>query len=221
MKRSSLIPVASSRNFSKIEKPLRSDGLPNYLRNANFDPNNEYESVFVPSSSTTVYPTVVDPATCLPVYLDQLIPTNEYTRMGLGIKLAAKYAGTIVYLYRPKITYGSGYSRNDNISYRNDTTSALYLKVGTSIQDAIKEFKPFRVTLPYEASPEKIAAKVYGGDYSLWWYIMQYNGFIYPENCELGSIIRIPDYNQLQAWIKAIQPSSSNPMQYKGKRVRL
>lgn len=221
MKRSSLIPIASSRDFSKTEKPLASDGLPNFLRNANFDPNNEYESVFVPSSSLTVYPTVVDSNTCLPVYMDQLIPTTEYTRTKLGIKFDSKYAGTIVYLYRPKITYGSGYSRNDNISYRNDTTSALYLKVGSSIQDSVTDYKPFRITIPYEASPEKISAKVYGGDFSYWWHIMQYNGFIYPENCELNSIIRIPDFNQLQAWLKSIQPSSSNPMQYKGKRVRL
>lgn len=221
MKRSSLIPIASSRDFSKNEKPLISDGLPNFLRNANFDPDNEYESVFVPSASLVVYPTVVDASTCLPVYLDQLMPVTDYTRQGLGIRFDSKYAGTIVYLYRPKITYGSGYTRNDNISYRNDTTSALYLKVGTSIQDMVKDYKPFRVTIPFESSPEKISAKVYGGDYSYWWEIMQYNGFIYPENCELGSIIRIPDFNQLQAWLKSIQPSSSNPMQYKGKRVRL
>ena len=221
MKRSNLIPIAASRDFSKIERPLVSDTLPNFLRSANYDPNNEYESIFVPTASTRVYPTVVDPKTCLPVYLDQLIPITEFTRDGLSIVFDPKYAGTIIYLYRPKITYGSGYIRNDNINYRNDTTSALYLKVGHSIQDAVTDFKPFHVTIPYEASPDKISAKVYGGDYNYWWHIMQYNGFIYPENCELGSIIRIPDFNQLQAWLKEIQPSSSNAVQYKGQRVRL
>jgi hypothetical protein len=221
MKRSSLIPIASSRNFSKVERPLKSDGLPNYIRNANFDPNSEFESVFVPTSTLTVYPTVVDVDTCLPVYLDRLLPPTDYSRDGLKIVFDPKYAGTLIYLYRPKISYGSGYERNDNLYYRTDTTSALYLKVGSTIQDVVTEFKPFRITIPYEASPEKIAHKVYGGEYTLWWYIMQYNGFIYPEHCELNSIIRIPDYHQLKSWIKSIQPSSSNAMQYKGKRVRL
>lgn len=220
MKRSTLVPVNVTRTFAKIEKALSPDLLPNYLRNLTFDPNNEYESVYVPRSNATVYPTVVGSATCIPVYLGTAIPTTEYERVDLGIKFNDKYADTIVYLYRPKITYGSGSERNDNLNYRNDTTSALYLKVGSSIQDTITEVKPFRITIPYEGKPEKIAYKVYG-DHTYWWVIMQYNGFIYPSNCVLDEVIMIPDFNQVVAWLKTIQPSTANAMQYRGTRIRL
>lgn len=220
MQRSLLIPVAASFNTGKTEKPLNPDVLPNYLRTLDFDPTNEFESVFVPNSNAVVYPTVVDAKTCIPVYLNEIIPTNMYTRSSTGIAFDSSYAGKIVYLYRPKITYGTGQIRNDNLNYRTDTCSSIYLKVGQTIQDSITLDKPFRITLPYEGKPDKIADKVYK-DYQLWWVIMQYNGLIYPENCELESTILIPDFNQVKAWLKRIQPSTANPTQYKGQRVRL
>lgn len=220
MNRASLIPISASRSFSKVEKPLRGDSLPEYLRQSNLDLNQEFESVYVPSTGLTVYPTVVDSLTCLPVYNGQLMPTTSYQRMGIGIKFHSSYAGKIIYLYRPKMTYGSGSVRNDTINYRADILSAQHLKVGSAIRDVVKNYKGFRITLPYEKAPDKIAQKVYG-DYTLWHVIMQYNGFIYPEHCELDTIIQIPDYNEVSAWLKQIQPDSSNAMQYKGARVRL
>lgn len=220
MNRANLIPISSSREFAKVEKPLRGDGLPEYLRQATFDPDQERESVHVPNTGLIVYPTVVDSLTCVPVYNGQLVPTADYQRMGIGIKFKASYGGRIVYLYRPKISYGSGSVRTDNLNYRSDIMSAQHLQVGSSIRDNVKSYKGFRITLQYENAPDKIADKVYG-DYSLWFVIMQFNGFIYPEHCELDRVIQIPDYNEVSAWLKRIQPDGSNAMQYKGSRVRL
>lgn len=225
---SSLTPVSAMVSQAKKEKALRGDSLPEYLRQANFDPESEYESVFVPNTGLKVFPTVVDVKTCIPVYNGSLIPVNMYTRDGIGIRFNSSYAGRIVYLYRPKMTYGSGYERNDEVTYRLDVMASSHLKYGYTIQDSVGDWKPFRVTIPYEGAPDKIANKVYG-DYTYWQVIMQYNGFIYPEHCVLDSIIKIPDFNQVNAWLKKIASTGttnndtgmSNPAQYKGKQVRL
>lgn len=220
MKRSSLTPLYVFRNFSKLEKPLNCDTLPDYLRNEAYDPTQEFESVYVPTTGLVVYPTVVDALTALPVYNGFLLPKAHYARMGIGIKFDTSYAGKIVYLYRPKLTYGSGSKRDDNLNYRSDNMSSLYLKVGRTLQDKISKYTMFRVTAQYENAPDKISKKVYGViDY--WWIIMQYNGCIYPESLELDSIIKIPDFDQMRSWMNEIQPNTSNAMQYKGERVRL
>ena len=220
MKRSSLTPIYVSRNFVKNEKPLNCDALPDYLRSESFDSSQEYESVYVPTTGLTVYPTVVDSLTALPVLDGVLIPKEHYTRTGIGIKFNASYAGKILFLYKPKLTYGSGSKRDDNLNYRSDGMSSLYLKVGKSIQDRVTLYDQFRVTLAYENAPDKISHKVYGIiDY--WWVIMQYNGFIYPEQIALDLVIRVPNYDQTRAWLNETQPTSSSALQYRGERVRL
>lgn len=220
--RYSYIPYYVDRDLrGKVQHPLKSDALPEYLREANFDTSQEYESVFVPASNLVAYPRVVDSQTCLPVYLDALIPVNKYTRlMGGGIKFHASYSGKIVYLYRPKLTYGLGESDRDTIITRSDDLNALYLRSGQSIQQACPAFKVFRITLPFENAPDKVSQKEYN-DYTYWWVIMQYNGFIYPEHCSLDRVIKIPDLGQVKSWLKIIQPTTANPIQYKGGRVRI
>lgn len=220
MKRSSFTPIYVSRSFVKMEKPLNCDALPDFLRNESYDPNQEYESVYVPTTGLTVYPLIVDPLTAIPVLDNVIVPKQNYVRTAIGIKFDSSYAGKIIYLYKPKITYGSGSKRDDNLNYRSDGMSSLYLKVGKSIQDRVTLYDQFRVTIPYENAPDKIAHKVYGSiDY--WWVIMQYNGFIYPEHIALDSIIRVPNYDQTRAWLNETQPTASSALQYKGERIRL
>lgn len=221
---SSLVPYYGTLSFGRQEYALKGDNLPDYLRQANFDPSNEYETVYVPETGLTVYPTVVDAATCIPVYNGQLLPVSAYTRQGIGISFSPTYGGTIIYLYRPKMTFNSGYVRDDNINYRMDFMSAAYLKYGQTIQDVIKNYKPFRVTIPFEFAPDKIAHEVYG-DYTYWNIIMRYNGFIYQEQLTLDTVVKIPDYNEVNAWLKQIGAKSNSAVttatQYKGQKVRL
>lgn len=225
MNLASLIPLASSISFGRQEKPLKGDNLPEYLRRTNFDPNTEFETVFVPETGLIVYPTVVDSASCIPVYNGELLPVSDYTRLSLGIRFAPQHGGKIIYLYRPKMSYGSGSVRDDNVNYRSDIMSAAYLKYGARIQDVVTTYKPFRISAPFEFAPDKIAQEVYQ-DYTYWSIIMQYNGFIYQEQLTLDLLINIPDYNEVNAWLKQIGASSTNSgvasqTSYKGTRVRL
>lgn len=220
MKRSSFTPIYVSRSFTKMEKPLNCDALPDYLRNESYDPNQEYESVYVPTTGLTVYPLIVDPLTAVPVLDNVLVPKQDYVRTAIGIQFNSSYAGKIINLYKPKLTFGSGSKRDDNLNYRSDGMASLYLKVGKSIQDRVKQYELFRVTIPYVSAPDKIAHKVYN-DISYWWVIMQYNGFIYPEHVILDSLIKIPDFNQTRAWLNETQPKANSVLQYKGERIRL
>lgn len=219
-----LIPYYGTISFGRQEFPLKGDSLPDYLRQSNFDPNSEYETVYVPDTGLAVYPTVVDAETCIPVYNGQLLAVSSYTRNGISISFDPFYAGKIVYLYRPKMTYSSGYTRDDNVNYRMDFMSAAYLKYGETIQDVVKGYKPFRITIPFEFAPDKIAQEVYG-DYTYWNIIMQYNGFVYQEQLTLDTVVKIPDYNEVNAWLKRIGAKSNSVVtsttQYKGQKVRL
>jgi hypothetical protein len=72
-----------------------------------------------------------------------------------------------------------------------------------SIKSACPDYSLFQCTVRHEYAPDRIAKDALG-DEELYWCIMQYNGLIFPEQIEAGSIVKVPDRVQLKTWLTSM-----------------
>lgn len=228
MKRTLLIPY---RYKLQLERPvtftLPTDDLDDFLRQEALNLDSSYEEMYVPPSSRTVYPRYMNPDLCLPVYVGQLLPVADYTRLDNGgILFAPIHANKVIRLYKPNLTYNFGSERTDEFDVVEDLFSAKYLQFGGTLQEACPNYKPFRVSSQYHCAPDRIANYAYG-DPELWWVVIQYNGLFTPLDCYSDRQLKLPVASELKAWLTnqrgggTASSQSSSSMAYRGRVVRL
>jgi len=117
-----------------------------------------------------------------------------------------------VYYIRNYLSYANTTNLQRQPVQRLDYLGSAMNIVSQSLMETITLYQQLIITPEYAQSPELIAYDYYGS-VNLFWIITRYNGIynILDENVGLnpGTIIKIPDQNQVKQWLQTIGVSAT------------
>lgn len=102
-----------------------------------------------------------------------------------------------------------------------DYAGTAYAQERHRIKERIRNYKTVQVTAAQEEAPE-LLSYIYYATTDLWWVIMLYNGFTFPDELIAGTMVKIPDLSEVKGWLSAMKDTSNtSKFSFKGTVVEI
>ena len=181
--------------------------FPDYLRKLGLA--EVYQSI-ISTGQTVFTPTIAEPKFLVPVIANAVVARADYIVGATTFTFnTTVVSGVEVRFYTTEqLFYTNAGTALSSRQLKLDYYGSKYKDIRNTIKTKCPRYKLLSITVRYDSAPDLVAYDEYK-DVNLWWAIMLYNGFIFPEQLQTGITIKVPDQTQLIAWQSALSKSNS------------
>lgn len=180
--------------------------FPDYLRGLGLT---ETFQEIVSDGGTVFSPTIAAAEYLVPVIGGSVVERTLYAVTSVFTFTSPIAVDTPVRFYTTSQLYYKNTKEFGGYTVKLDYYGSKYKDIRNSIHKRCPRYTLAGVTVRHENAPDRLAQDYYK-DVDLWWVIMLYNGFIFPEQIQAGATVKIPDFTQLKAWLQTLSSTSSN-----------